>query len=74
MLLAHLRLYETSCKQLEKHSKQAKIVLDKLDIFINKDENAQLSQYSISRQKEIAGLFKKSVFKVVISKKILSNA
>ena len=47
--------------------------MDEFDIFTNKDANAQPSQYTTSRQKEIAGLLEKGVFKVVTTEDIPSN-
>lgn len=43
--------------------------MEEFDIFINKDADVQ---YTISRQKEIAGLLEKGVFKIITSKNILS--
>ncbi len=48
--------------------------MDKLDTFTNKDADAQLPQYTVSRQQKIARLLEKILFKVVIPEKILSNA
>lgn len=48
-------------------------LLDKFDAFIDKDTDTQLSQYSASRQKEIAGLLKKDVFNVITHKKIVTH-
>ena len=50
------------------HLEQVKIVLDKLDIFPIKYANAQLF---IFRQKEIWGLLKKNIFKVVTFDKMV---
>lgn len=47
--------------------------MDKLNVYINKDVDTQPSQYIAFRQKEIAGLFEKSVFKAVNSDKVPSN-
>lgn len=46
---------------------------NEFDVFTNGNTDAQLFQYPISRQKEIAGLFKKDVFKVVTSKKVVTH-
>lgn len=50
------------------HLKQVKIVSDKLDTYTNKHADAPLST---SRQKEIQGLLKKDLFKVVTSDKVV---
>lgn len=42
-------------------------------MFINKDANRKLAQYITSRQKEIAELLAKNVFKVVTIANILTN-
>ena len=44
------------------------------NVFINKNSNVYPAQYIIFRQKEIMGLLKKGIFKVVTSKNIPSNA
>lgn len=44
------------------HSKQVKIMSDRLNIFIYKYAYAKMS---VSRQKKIQGLFKKDVFNIV---------
>lgn len=44
--------------------------MDKFDIFINKDADAQ---YTASRQREIARLFEKKVFKIITFENVLSN-
>lgn len=45
-------------------------IMDEFDIFINKDADAQCTA---SRQKAIAGLVEKRVFKVIISEDVPSN-
>lgn len=45
-------------------------VIDEFDIFINKNADAQ---YIVFKQKEIVGLLKKKVFKVVTFEDVLSN-
>lgn len=45
-------------------------IIPKFNIFINKDTNVQ---YTISRQKEIARLFEKKVFKIITFENIPSN-
>ncbi len=47
--------------------------MDEFDVFTNKDANAQPPQYTTYRQKEIAGLLEKGVFKVVTTEDIPSN-
>lgn len=47
--------------------------MDKFDAFTNKDVDAQPPKYTASRQKGIAGLLEKSVFKVVTPEEIPSN-
>ena len=44
------------------------------DVFINKNTDVGSAQYIASRKNEIAGLLKKSVFKVVTTVDILTNA
>ena len=48
--------------------------MDEFDVFINKNSDAHLAQYTASRQKEITGRLEKDIFKVVISKNVPSNA
>lgn len=45
-------------------------IIDNLNIFINKNTNIQ---YIASKQKEIAGLLKKKVFKVITFKDVSNN-
>ncbi len=52
------------------HLEQVKIVLDKLDTFINKHADARLST---SGQKEIQGLLKKDIFKIVTHEEVPSR-
>lgn len=47
--------------------------MDKFDIFINKNANAQPTQYITFRQKKIAKLLKKIISKVVTIVDILNN-
>lgn len=42
-------------------------------MLINKDAHTQLSQYPIFRQDQIAKLFEKTIFRIIISEEILSN-
>lgn len=48
-------------------------LIDKVDVFINKNTDVQLAQYTASRQKEIIGLYEKSDFKVTFIYDIPSN-
>lgn len=48
--------------------------MDEFDAFINKTTDAKLAQYIASRQKEIAKLLEKRVFKFVTTADILNNA
>lgn len=48
--------------------------MDNFNIFINTNAHRKSAQYITSRQKVIARLLKKDVFKVVILDSILSNA
>ena len=74
-------LIKHSCGQPKKYLEQVNIaavldicfLLDKCNIFINKNADVQSAQYITSRQKEIVGLFKKDV-KIVTIKNIPSNA
>lgn len=49
------------------------ILINKFDVFINKNSNAHLAQYIASRQKKITRLLEKGVFKIVIFKDVLNN-
>lgn len=49
-------------------------MIDKFDVFINKNADPQQIQYTEFRQKEIAGLLEKRVFKVVTTANIFNNA
>ena len=79
--LASLALVKRGCGQPRRYPEQANIVapldicflIDKFDVFINKNSDAHLAQYTASRQKEITGLLEKGVFKIVTSKDVLSN-
>lgn len=42
--------------------------------MFNKNLNTQLAQYILSRQKSINGLLEKSIFTVITTENILSNA
>ena len=46
--------------------------MDKSDIFI-KNADAPLAQYTMLKQKKLAGLLEKNIFKVVTSADILNN-
>ena len=47
--------------------------MDRFDVFINKNADAQPAQYTASRQTEVNGLLEKGVFKAVNSKDVPSN-
>ena len=79
--LASLASVKHGRGRLRKHLEQANIafsdicfVMDEFNVFTNKDANAQPPQYTASRQKEIAGLLEKGVFKVVTTEDIPSNS
>lgn len=79
--LTLLALVKHSRRQPRKHSEQVNIaivldicfLMNKFDLFVNKNANTQPAQYITSRQKKITGLFEKSVFKVFIIDDIPSN-
>ena len=78
--LASLASVKQSRGQPRKYSEQANIIaqsdiyfqMDESNVFI-KNVDTPPTQYSASRQKEIAGLLEKGVFKVVISADIPNN-
>ena len=70
VLLAPSPPAENGYEQPEMHLEQVKIVSDKLDTFINKHADAQLSA---SGQKEIQKLLEKDVFKVVMPEEVSSS-
>lgn len=80
--LASLTLVKQGYGQDRKYSKQANTIvlsdicflIDKFNAFINKNPSEKLVQYIASRQKEVAGLLEKRVFKFVTSDSISSNA
>lgn len=49
-------------------------MIDKFDVFINKNTDVYPTQYIASKQKTIAKLFEKNVFKVVTTIEIPGNA
>ena len=49
-------------------------LMDKFYIFINKNSNTYLAQYTTSRQNEITELLDKDIFKVITFKNIRSKA
>ena len=79
--LASLVLVKQGLGRPRKYPEQANIAapsdiyffIDKFDVFINKNFDIYLAQYTASRQKKITGLLKKDVFKVIIFKNVLSN-
>ena len=79
--LASLALVKPDCGQPRKYREKANIAapsdicfpMNESDVFI-KNTEAPMAQYIASRQKDIAGLLEKGVFKVVPTDSILSNA
>ena len=65
-----------------KHSVQAKFtflsdvfsVANHFDFFTTSDVSLKMSQFTVSRRKEISGLLEKEVFKIIDLNDILSNA
>ena len=47
--------------------------MGEFDLFINKIADKRLAQYTKSRQKKIAGLFKKTIFRIVTTTDISTN-
>lgn len=47
--------------------------ISEFNMFINKNSDDKSAQYTISRQKDIAKLFEKDIFKVITTNNIPSN-
>ena len=79
---ASLAQVKQSRRRPRKYSEHANIVaasdicflMDEFDVFINKNADDKLAQYTVSRQKEVAGLLEKGVFKIITTNDIPSNA
>lgn len=69
LILAPSKTNKSGHKKCRKLSKQVNI----LGIYIKEDINIQLFKYPISREKKIAGLLIKDVFKVFISKEFVNS-
>lgn len=48
--------------------------MNKFDVFINKNSGGKLAQYTVSKQKEVARLVEKYIFKIVTCDNTSSNA
>lgn len=81
VVLAPPGLVKHGCEQFKKHLEKVNIatvsdicfLMDKFDVFINKNANAQLAEYTLFGQNEIAGLLEKDVFKVITIEDIPSH-
>lgn len=47
--------------------------IGEFNMFINKNSDDKSAQYTISRQKDVAKLFEKDIFKVITTNNISSN-
>ncbi len=82
MPLTSLARVKQGCGQPKKYPEHTNIaatsdicfLINKFDMFINKNADDKLVQYITSRQKEVARLFEKGVFKIVTINDISSNA
>lgn len=68
VFLVPLSSAEYGHSQFEMHTEYLKTMRDKPDTFTNKYVDTQLFAYS---QKEIQGLFKKCIFRVITSNKVI---
>ena len=81
-LLALLDPVKRGGGRLKKYPEQANIaapsdicfLIDKFNMFINKNVDVQPAQYTASRQKEVTKLLEKEVFKAITSEDVPSNA